>query len=57
MKEFVAFFQRIMKSTIVMDNENGVVKFSGRGHGNPSELVAGCLEHALRVCREGQWKV
>lgn len=63
MKSFVAFFKAIIKVTIVINSEEGVVEVSrglevsGGRPVDPSELVAGCVEHGLRVCREGPWKV
>ncbi|CAM9971398.1 unnamed protein product, partial [Pylaiella littoralis] len=54
--EFAAFFCRTFATSIVIKSDENVVEFSGRGAGNLSEMLAGCMEHGLRVCREG-WKV
>lgn len=53
----MAFFENILKVTILANIEERVVEVSGGGVVNPSELVARCVEHGLRVCREGPWQV
>lgn len=59
LKEFAAFFRTIFKSSlgIAIDNAKGLVGVWAGGYGSTSEKVAACLELALRVCREGHWKV
>lgn len=51
------FFQDTLPGSTIVDESETTVQSFGHGSGNTPESARACLEHALRVCREGGHKV
>eukprot|EP00904_Undaria_pinnatifida_P003141 jgi/Undpi1/12828/HiC_scaffold_7.g02495.m1 len=49
----VASFKRMFGGTFEVDTQSRIVSMTGQGKGNMPQKAARCLDHALRVCREG----